>query len=144
MSQTLNQSIVLMARRTANVARLSQKFFQKFKQKYHTMGFNKTWADVYVKFPEGDYERTGDLLNSFSTELITDGMKLFLNETSTIAAVKPGEYQYYPSYVSRGIFSRQVKHPGARNIPSGWKNFLGPIVLDDFRKAVDKEVVRVS
>lgn len=144
MTKTLNQAIVLMVRRTANIAQLSQKFFAKNKAKYHVIGLTRLWTDVYWKFPESEYERTHALLNSFKTELITDGMKLFLDETGAIAAVKPGMFQYYPSYVSEGIFSRPPKHPGARNIPTGWKEALQEKVTEDFAREVSRSVVRLK
>ena len=142
MAHSLAQSIVLMSKRQSNMANLSQKFFAKNQNKYHVIGLTRLWTDVYWKFSQGDYERTKALLNSFKTELITDGMKLFLNETDEIAANKPGQYQYYPSYVSLGL----VWGPTAgseRNITTGWKEALKDVLIKDFAKEVDRTVVRV-
>ena len=141
MAKSLGQGIVLMARRTANIKQLSQKFFAKNQAKYHTIGLTRLWTDVYWKFPEGEYKRTKNLLNSFSSDLIPDGMKIFLNETDAIAAKKPGEYKYYPSYVSLGTFFKYQGEP--RNIPTGWKDALENVVTEDFKNEVHNIVMGV-
>ncbi|GEM_PF-5940981 len=140
----ISKAVRRLEMRRVRIGRV-QQFLKRKQPQYHQQAVELTYQTVYVDFPESDYERTGNLLQSVNAETIEEGntMRIFIDPArANIAAASTGTYRYYPSYVLRGIFSwRGVKYPGPRLFLDAWYRVIGKRFIRDaqkeFRRAIE-------
>lgn len=138
-TSNVRQVTVRMGKRTANLSALSKRFFERKRTPYH-MEAGKILYDVVYGDPDKpkQYERTFELFNSLDSELITDGMRIYLNPNKgSIRAEYPGAQQYYPAYVMRGAWLWDVDYP-ARDFMEGWVQTVGETFKREFGQDVTK------
>ena len=114
--------------------------------KFHLAGAAIVMEEVYVKFPEGDYKRTGNLFNSFESQVDKEengaSLTLFMQPSDDISSYSGGGiYRYYPAYVVEGRFFGN--HLDPRPFVNRWHDEVGAMVFDTVKKYIDKTVVRM-
>lgn len=137
----------LRVNRLSRIVRgLAYKVISTNRQKFHIAGAAIVMEEVYLKHPEGDYKRTGNLFNSFSTlvEKDTNGASLYLyiKPTDDIRSYSgSGLYGYYPAYVLEGNFFGNLGKD--RPFVDRWYNEVGELFYTIVRDNIDRTVTRI-
>lgn len=143
---TMSQYVLRINRLSKIVENLAYNVLNNNRRRFHLAGAGIVMEEVYLNFPEGDYQRTGNLFGAFDTQVKRKEngavLTLFIDPKDDLASYSgSGLYRYYPPYVVEGRFFGTEGKP--RPFVKRWTKEVGEMVFEDVRDYVDRTVVKV-
>lgn len=128
------------------IKNFAHRMLESNKRDFHILGAQVLFRTVYSEHPEGDYQRTFNLFNSFASIVEKEprgaSLTLYIDPDEDIRSYSGEDlYAYYPPYVLQGNFFSKQAAP--RPFVERWTEEVGELVFQRARDYIDENIVRV-